>query len=123
MEYQLALEKAVLEYAGSAAMRMKTRPDKYVQIPGYPDVHVWGMATQLHEKGLLTADIPGNKQEVGITHISEPGSSRLKQLRTQAIQLEEAKKQKMDAAIEAGRQARLNKKWWRRLLRRNGASA
>jgi len=123
VEYQLALEKAVLEYAGSAAMRMKTRPDKYVQIPGYPDVHVWGMASQLHGRGLLTADIPADKQEVGITHISEPGSERLKELRAQAVQLEDAKRRKMDAAVEAGRQTRLNKKWWRRLLRMSKASA
>jgi hypothetical protein len=123
LEYQIALEKAVLEYAGSAAMRMKTRPDKYVQIPGYPDVHVWGMATQLHERGLLTAAIPADKQEVGITHISEPGTARLKELRTKEMQLEELKKRKMDAAVQAGRQARLDKKWWRRILGRSKASA
>ena len=123
MEYQLALEKAVLEYAGGAAMRMRTRPDKFVQIPGYPDVHVWGMATQLHHRGLLTASIPEDNREIGITHISEPGTLRLKELRAQQRQLAESKRQEMDAAVEAGRQARLNKKWWRRLLGRSKASA
>ena len=123
MDYQLTLEKAVLEYAGTAAARMKTRPDKYVQIPGYPDMHVWGMAAQLHERGLITASIPENRQQVGITHISEPGSARLKELRAQAARFEEEKKAKLDAQIEQNRQARLQKKWWRRLLGKGNASA
>ena len=123
LDYQLTLEKAVLEYAGSAAARMKTRPDKYVQIPGYPDVHVWGMATQLHETGFLTALVPSDRREVGITEISETGSERLKTLRAQAAQFEEQKKADLDAKIEASRQARLQKKWWRRLLGKSSASA
>jgi hypothetical protein len=123
LDYQLTLEKAVLEYAGSAAARMKTRPDKYVQIPGYPDVHVWGMAAELHETGLLTALVPEDRREVGITEISNSGSDRLKALRAQAALFEEQKAAKLNAKIDANRQARLQKKWWRRLLGKGSAAA
>ena len=116
MEYQLMLEKAVLHYASSAATRMKTMPDKYLQIPGNPDVHVWSLAIQLHEKGFLTASIPNDKREVGVTHISENGTVRLKELRAQKAEFDEAKKKKLDDEIEKNRQARLQKKWWRKIM-------
>lgn len=123
MDYQLTLEKAVLDYANSAATRVKTRPDEYVQIPGYPDVHVWSMSVQLHNRGLLTAAIPSDEREIKIMHISEPGSARRKDLRTRELQLAETRKREMDEAIERGRQARLQKKWWRRILGRGKVSA
>ena len=122
MEYQESLEKAVLEYAGSAAMRMRTQPDKYVQIPGYPDTHVWGMATQLHEAGMLSARIPENHREVGITDISEAGTARLKELRAQEARMEEDKKREMDEAIERARQAKANNKWWKKIFGSNKAA-
>jgi hypothetical protein len=123
LDYQLTLEKAVLEYAGSAASRLKTMPDKFVQIPGYPDVHVWGMAAQLKQNGLLTALVPDDGKKVGITDICESGSSRLKELRAQAAKFEVEKKTRMDAEIEKNRQARLQNKWWRRILGKGSASA
>jgi len=122
VDYQQSLEKAVLEYASSAASRMKTRPDKYVQIPGYPDPHVWGMAAQLHQAGLLSADVPDDNKEVGITDISDSGSARLKELRAEAMRLEEAKKREMDEAIEQAKAAKANNKWWKKLFSGNKAT-
>ncbi|TDI74412.1 MAG: hypothetical protein E2O84_05930 [Bacteroidetes bacterium] len=123
MDYQLTLEKAVLEYAGSAASRMKTMPDKYVRIPGYPDVHVWGMAAQLNETGFLTALVPDDGQRIGITDINLSGSSRLTELRAQATKFEADKSAKLNAEIEKNRQARLDKKWWRRIIGKGNVSA
>ncbi len=113
LDYNLALEKAVLEYAASVVAHPKTTTDACIRIPGYMDNHVGAMATRLNELGFITAYVRDNNSGVGVSDLSEAGTKRLKELVAQAEQIAEAKKIQMEEAIERTRK----KKWWRRQLK------
>lgn len=114
VDYNSTLEKAVLEYAAHVAAHPKTSTDKYVQIPGFMDDHVWGMAMQLNDKGFLKTSKPNGGIGVGITELHATGSTRLKELAAQAQQVIDEKKAQFEEANERARK----KKWWRRLGKR-----
>ncbi len=113
LDYSLALEKAVLEYAASVVAHPVTTGGGCIRIPGYMDNHVWAMATRLNDQGYIKASAPDEQSRVAVSDISEAGTKRLKELVSQAEQIVEAERIKMEEAIERTRQ----KKWWRRLLK------
>ncbi len=119
LEYHLALEKAVLEYAATMAAHPNTRTEQIIQIPGWIDDHVWGMAASLSELGHICAIVPEDNKRVSVTDIYEPGTIRLKDLVAQEQVIIDAKTTQMEEAIERARQ----KKWWRRVLKFGKASA
>ena len=119
MEYHLALEKAVLDYAVSAVAHPQQNDGRYIQIPGYMDNHVWAMAAGLSERGLIKTSKPNGSAGVGVSSISDSGTSRLKELVAEEQQLLEAKRIQMEESLERARQ----KKWWRRMVKKGPAPA
>ena len=118
LEYHLALEKAILEYAASVTAHTQTRTDRIIQIPGYIDAHVWGMAAQLSEWGYIKVSEPDDGRAVCVSVLNESGAIRLKELTAEEQQLVEAKRIQMEDAIERAKQ----KKWWRHLTKRRKVS-
>ena len=119
MDYNLALEKAVLEYAASVVVHPKTAGVVCIRIPGYMDNHVWAMAERLNDQGLITSSAHGENGGVRVSDLNEAGTNRLKELVSLADQVAEAKKTQMEEAIERTRQ----KNWWSRLTKRRSEPA
>ncbi len=80
LEYHLALEKVILEYAASVTDHSQTRTDQIIQIPGYIDAHVWGVAAQLSERGYIKVSEPDDRRGVRLSVLNESGAIRLKEL-------------------------------------------
>ena len=108
MDYNLALEKAVLEYAADVFAHPERR-NGAIRIPGFLDAHVWGMSVQLFEKDYITASTAGDDGQVHVTEISERGATRLEEILARERQLLETKMIQMAATS-----AKQKKRWWRR---------
>ncbi len=118
MDYNLALEKAVLEYAKSIGARPSRTVVSRAQIPGYMDDHVSAMATQLGEQGLIISSSLKDGPGVGVSNINESGSNRLKEIVSAEEKVAEADRVKVQASAERA----LQKKWWRRLIKRGNVA-
>jgi len=120
LEYEQALEKAVLEYAASLKKRPESERNGRVRIPGYMDNHVWAMAATLGDQGLLVVSTPNGQAGVTISQIEEAGAVRLKEIRAAE---EVAAAEDRAKAAEAKALEQKNKKWWKKLFHRNGVSS
>jgi hypothetical protein len=110
LDYKTTLEKAVLEYAADGRHPEK-RQNLYARIPGFPDPHVWGMATALADKGHLVAGAPGEKGDVSVSEITEEGAERLQALVAERQQIDDGKRLQQE---KAAARAREKAPWWRR---------
>jgi hypothetical protein len=117
LEYHLALEKAVLEFAHSGARNPGNRSAAYIRIPGYNDSHVSGLASQLFEQGLISASSPDERGHVRVTGINEAGTIRLRELESLEQKLLDESRIQMEQSIELARERARQNKWWRRMLK------
>jgi hypothetical protein len=109
LDYQTALEKAVLEYAASVKSLPPGSTNGHTRIPGFMDNHVWAMASTLGEQGMLVVKEAEDKKGLGITEIKEAGSDRLREIRAAEEREAEASRAKAAATNGASRK----RKWWK----------